>query len=131
MEIQVNKTEMVDALKNVEIRGKWSTTSGLSSKSLGGYIYFQLEDNELLLVNSDESTTAIKSISAESEDGGSFVLELDTLKKYLTKMNDSITLEVGDTVVMKSDGKRATMPIVIEHPFNGRIGRFIHYWPFE
>ena len=129
MEIKVNKKEMVDALKNVEIKGKWATTSGLSSKSLGNYIQFQLDNNQLLLINSDESTTAIIAIDVETEDEGSFVLDSATLKKYLTKMNDDITFEIGDTIVMKSDGKRATMPIVVEHPFQGRIERFVNQWP--
>ena len=129
MEIEVNKKEIVEALKNVEMKGKWATSGGLSSKSLGNYISFQLENNSLLLINSDESTTVIESISVDSEDEGSFVLDIETLKKYLTKMNDTITFEIGDTIVMKSDGKRATMPVVIEHPFHGRIGRFISQWP--
>ena len=122
---------MLDALKNVELRGKWTTSSGLSSKSIGNYIQFQLIDNQLLLVNSDESTTVIKAISTESEDEGSFVLDINTIVKYLSKMNDEITFEIGDTAVMKSDGKRATMPIVIEHPFQGRIERFLRLWPIE
>ena len=129
MQIQVNKQDIIGALKNVEMKGKWSTTSGLSSKSLGNYIHFQIHDNRLLLINSDESTTAIKAIPVETEDEGSFVLDSDMIKKYLTKMNDDITFEIGDTVVMKSDGKRATMPMVIEHPFRGRIERFMVYWP--
>jgi len=97
MEIEVNKKEIVEALKNVEMKGKWASSSGLSSKSLGKYIYFQLEDNSLLLINSDESTTVIESISVESEDEGSFVLDIETLKKYLTKMNDTITFEIGES----------------------------------
>tara|TARA_R100001015_G_C4630690_1_gene192551 strand:- start:308 stop:1084 length:777 start_codon:yes stop_codon:yes gene_type:complete len=130
MQIQIKKKEIVDALKNVEMKGKWASSGGLSSKSLGKYIHFQLGDNRLLLINSDENTTAIKSVSVESENEGTFVLDLDSLKKYLTKMNEDITLEIGDTVVMKSDGKRATMPIVVEHPYNGRIGRFAQFYPF-
>ena len=129
MQIQVNKKEMVEALKNVEIKGKWSTTSGLSSRSLGNYIQFQLHDNQLLLINSDESTTAIKAIPVETESEGSFVLDIDMIKKYLGKMNDDITLLVDETIQMVSDGKRATMPIVIEHPFHGRIERFLGLWP--
>ena len=120
---------MLDALKNVELKGKWATTSGLSLRALGKYIQFQINDNQLLMINSDESTTAIKAIPVETEDEGSFVLDVDMMKKYLTKMNDVITFEVGDTIVMKSDGKRATMPVVIEHPFNGRIERFVAQWP--
>tara|TARA_R110000824_G_scaffold127475_1_gene287666 strand:+ start:120 stop:896 length:777 start_codon:yes stop_codon:yes gene_type:complete len=130
MEIKVNKKEMVDALKKVEIKGKWATTSGLSSKPLGRYIQFQLDGNRLLLINSDESTTAIIAIDVETEDEGRFVLDADNLKKYLIKMSDEITFEVNDTVVMKSSGKRATMPIVVEHPFQGRIERFVNQWPF-
>ena len=131
MQIEVKKKEMVEALKNVELKGKWAGTGGLSSRSLGNYIQFEIQDNFLLLVNSDESTTVIKSISVETEDEGSFVLEVDTLKKYLSKMNEDITLLVGDTVVMQSDGKRATMPIVVNHPFEGRVNRFIARWPLE
>jgi len=131
MQIEVKKKEIVEALKNVELKGKWASTGGLSSRSLGNYIQFQIQDNNLLLVNSDESTTVIKSISVETEDEGSFVLEVDTLKKYLTKMNEDITLLVGDTVQMISDGKRATMPIVVSHPFEGRVNRFIERWPLN
>jgi len=129
MQIQVNKQDIIEAMKNVELKGKWATTSGLSSKSLGKYIQFQLRDNQLLLINSDESTTAIKAISVETEDTGSFVLDIEMMKKYLSKMNDDILFDVGDTIVMKSDGKRATMPIVVEHPFHGRIERFVAQWP--
>ena len=129
MELKVNKKDITNALKKIEIRGKWSSSSGLSSRSLGEYIQFQVEDNNLLLINADESTVAVQSISVDTENTGFFVLEIDTIKKYLTKMNDEITFEVTDTVVMKSDGKRATMPIVVEHPFEGRIERFINNWP--
>ena len=131
MQIEVNKKEIVEALKNVELKGKWASTGGLSSKSLGNYIHFQIQDNSLLLVNSDESTTVIKSISIDTDNEGSFVLEIDTFKKYLSKMNEDITLTVGDTVVMQSDGKRATMPIVVHHPFEGRVNRFIERWPLN
>ena len=129
MQIQVNKQDIVEAMKNVELKGKWATTSGLSSKSLGKYIQFQLRDNQLLLINSDESTAVIKAITVETEDTGSFVLDIDMMKKYLNKMNDEIVFEVGDTIVMKSDGKRATLPIVVEHPFSGRIERFLAQYP--
>lgn len=131
MRIEVKKKEMVEALKNVELKGKWASTGGLSSRSLGNYVQFQIQGDRLLLVNSDESTTVIKSISVETEDEGSFVLETESLKKYLSKMNEDITLEVGDTVVMQSDGKKATMPIVVNHPFEGRVNRFHGRWPFE
>ena len=131
MEIQVNKQDMTEALKNVELKGKWATTGGLSSKSLGNYIQFQLNDNQLLLINSDESTTVIKSIPVETEDEGFFVLDINMIKKYLAKMNDDITFEINDTVVMKSDGKRATLPIVVEHPFQGRIERFVAQYPIS
>lgn len=130
MQIQVNKQDIIEAMKNVELKGKWATTSGLSSKSLGKYIQFQLRDNHLLLINSDESTTAIKVIEVETEDEeGSFVLDIEMMKKYLSKMNDDIHFEIGNTIVMKSDGKRATMPIVVEHPFGGRIERFVAQLP--
>jgi hypothetical protein len=131
MEVQVNKKDIIEAMKNVQLQGKWATTTGLSSKSLGEYAYFETRDNELLLVNSDDSTTAVKSIPAEIEGEGSFILEIDTIKKYLTKMDDEITFVVGDTVVMQSSGKKATMPIVIRHPYGGRITRFLNYWPFS
>ena len=131
MQIEVKKKDIIEALKNVELKGKWASTGGLSSKSLGNYIHFQMQDNNLLLVNSDESTTAIKSVSVDADDEGSFVLEIDTLKKYLSKMNEDISLTVGDTVVMQSDGKRATMPIVVHHPFEGRVNRFIERWPLN
>jgi len=131
MQIEVKKKDIIEALKNVELKGKWASTGGLSSKSLGNYIHFQMQDNNLLLVNSDESTTVIKSVSVDADDEGSFVLEIDTLKKYLSKMNEDISLTVGDTVVMQSDGKRATMPIVVHHPFEGRINRFIERWPLN
>ena len=144
MQIEVKKKDIIEALKNVELKGKWASTGGLSSKSLGNYIHIEYQperdltedfgvllESHLLLVNSDESTTVIKSIPFEiitcSRDN-SFVLEIDTFKKYLSKMNEDITLTVGDTVVMQSDGKTATMPIVVNHPFEGRVNRFIERW---
>ena len=144
MQIEVKKKDIIEALKNVELKGKWASTGGLSSKSLGNYIHIEFQperdltedfglliEDYLLLVNSDESTTVIKSIPFEiitcSRDN-SFVLEIDTLKKYLSKMNEDISLTVGDTVVMQSDGKTATMPIVVHHPFEGRVNRFIERW---
>ena len=144
MQIEVKKKDIIEALKNVELKGKWASTGGLSSKSLGNYIHIEYQperdltedfgvllESHLLLVNSDESTTVIKSIPFEiitcSRDN-SFVLEIDTFKKYLSKMNEDITLTVGDTVVMQSDGKTATMPIVVHHPFEGRVNRFIEKW---
>ena len=144
MQIEVKKKDIIEALKNVELKGKWASTGGLSSKSLGNYIHIEFQperdltedfglliEDHLLLVNSDESTTVIKSIPFEiitcSRDN-SFVLEIDTFKKYLSKMNEDITLTVGDTVVMQSDGKTATMPIVVHHPFEGRVNRFIERW---
>ena len=107
MQIQVNKQDINEAMKNVELKGKWATTSGLSSKSLGKYIQFQLRDNQLLLINSDESTTAIKAISVETEDTGSFVLDIEMMKKYLSKMNDDILFEVEDTIVIQRAGVTA------------------------
>jgi hypothetical protein len=129
MRLQINKKAILDALKNVEIKGKWANVLGLSSKSLGNYVHFQLHDNHLLLINSDESTTAIKAIPVESEDAGTFVLEISTIRKYLSKMGDEISIVVDDTVVMRSTGKQATLPIVVNHPFDGRINRFLEYWP--
>lgn len=132
MIIEFKKKEMVEALKNVELKGKWSSTSGLSSKSLGKYIYFKIDDNCLILVNADESTVCGKSIPIESESVmGSFVLEIDTLKKYMVKMNEDITLTIDSTVVMQSDGKKATMPMVVRHPFSGRIDRLLNQWPIS
>jgi len=131
MELNINKKEIINALKNVEMKGKWAGTSGLSTKALGNYVNFKLHNNRLLIINADESTTAIKSITVETEDEGFFTLEISTIRKYLDKMGDEIKLTVDDTVVIQSNGKRATLPIVIRHPHQERINNFIEHYPFE
>jgi hypothetical protein len=130
MRIEVNKKQMLDALKNVELKGKWSSVSGLSSKPIGNYVHFRIVNNGLLLCNSDESTTAVKAINVETEDAGSFVVEIETIRKYLSKMGDVLKIVVDDTIVITSEGKKATMPMVVSHPYEGRIERFLEYWPF-
>lgn len=131
MRIEVNKKQVLDALKNVELKGKWSSVSGLSSKALGNYVHFRIVNNQLLLCNSDDSTTAIKAIDVETEDAGSFVVEIETIRKYLSKMGDELKIVADDTIVITSQGKKATMPIVVRHPYEGRIERFLEYWPFN
>ena len=131
MRIEINKKQMLDALKNVELKGKWSSVSGLSSKGIGNYVQFRIVNNSLLLCNSDESTTAVKAINVETEDAGSFVVEIETVRKYLSKMGDELKIVADDTVVITSEGKKATMPIVVRHPYEGRIERFLEYWPFN
>ena len=127
MKIEINKKEFIDALKNVELKGKWSGTSGLSSKSLGSFIYFEIDDGKLTIINADESTVVVKHITIETEDEGAFCLDIDLLKKYMNKMSNTITINIGDVVTLTSEGKRATIPIVTQHPFLNRIDAFMQY----
>ena len=129
MRIEVSKKEMLDALKNVEMKGKWTSVSGLSSKGIGNYVVLTIRRNSLVLVNADASTLACKNIDVETEDAGSFDVEIPTLRKYLSKMGEELKIVVDNTVVMTSEGKKATMPIVVQHPYQTRINAFMNHWP--
>ena len=112
------------ALTHVQVKGKGSTSSGFGNTSLGSYVMLIVKENTLSIWNGNNTFFVKLDIALTGETSeGSCVVDTSTLLPYLKTFGDVITLKVGDFISLNGENKKASIPIVVNHPSNGALVR--------
>ena len=117
MKFTVNAKELVGALTDTLLKGKYLTGGGLSGSSLPEEFYAELEGNTLSLWNADIINSLVVKINleVEGEKNGSFTAESKLLIQYLKKFSGDVEIESGDILTIKSENSKVSQPLKIEH----------------
>lgn len=111
-----------EALESVKVKGKGTTSSGFGNSSLGDYAFLRLVDNELSIWNGDSTFIVKITITVEGEKNGSVCVDTKQILPYL-KTFDEMTFNVDDYIAINSGSKKASLPIVVNHPNQDALDR--------
>lgn len=130
MKLTLPKEKLLKALDTIQVKGKYLTSSGLKTETLGDCVQIiSLPPSESpfktgwMFYNGNDQTYVEHWVVGLPDKKGEVVLEIDRLKKYISRMNGNITLNIDDVCEIISDNKRATIPIVVIHPNLTAISR--------
>jgi len=129
MQITLAKEVFVEAFKAVEMKGKWFTSTGLKSETLGSFVKIVAkEDNPrrgLHFMNANNQTFVDYWIPMDVEVNETVVLDISKAMKYLNTMSDFVTLEAGQHgCLFTSERKTSKFPSNVIHPNNGACESF-------
>lgn len=112
------------ALTSIQVKGKGSTSSGFGNTSLGSYVMLIVKDNTLSIWNGN-NTFFVKidmELTGETNEGNC-VVDATTLLPYLKTFGDTVTLKVGDFISLIGQSRKASIPIIVNHPNNDALVR--------
>ena len=129
MQITMDKKIFQEAFNAVELKGKWFTTTGLKSETLGSLVKIIAKPNEpkrgYHFINANNQTFVDYWIPAEVENESWAVVDIIKAKNYLKNMNDGlITLHLGDGAMFSCDSKTAQFPTFHSHSNDGACDSF-------
>ena len=116
MNFNIDSKILLNALSDIQGRGKYSGHSGLSNNELGEYCYMKLENNTLELWNGDTTLALNINIPVESNKDGDIVIETKPTMAYLKMIDGDITIDGENSLVITCGSKLIHLPRIIEHP---------------
>jgi len=120
----VESDKLSKALTSIQVKGKGSTSGGFGNTSLGSYVMLIVKENTLSIWNGNNTFFVKLDITLTGETSeGSCVVDTTTLLPYLKTFGDEITLKVGDFISLNGENKKASIPIVVNHPSNDALVR--------
>jgi len=116
------------ALTSIQVKGKGSTNSGFGNTSLGSYVMLIIKDNTLSIWNGNNTFFVKLDIQLDEEINtriveGTCVVDTTTLLPYLKTFGDIVTFNVGDFIALNGANKKASIPIVVNHPSDAALVR--------
>lgn len=135
MKFTANTKELQEVLESVQVKGKGTSSKGFGQTSLGTYVYLVLENGSLNLWNGNPTFFVNIQLEVNGEENGEVILDSSTVLPYLKTFGDNTTVTVTDFIQLSSNGKRASIPIVVNHPTGEALTRIqsmlnhIHYQP--
>jgi hypothetical protein len=118
MKFTVDAKELVKALTDIQLKGKYFNGASLTSSSLIDNFYARLQDNTLSLWNCDNINSLMVrvNITVEGEENGTVVGEIGNLLKYLKKFSGDITVSCGDVITITNNNSKLSQPTLANHP---------------
>ena len=123
MKFVVNNKQMEKALTDIQGKGKYLGNGGLSSSKMGSYFYMTLTDNTLDVWNGDATFGMNITIAVTGVRNGSFIGDAQLVIPYLKKFGDDVLFESDDYLRLTSGSRKASLPMVINHPNMDAITR--------
>tara|TARA_R110000751_G_scaffold60942_1_gene126916 strand:+ start:319 stop:1089 length:771 start_codon:yes stop_codon:yes gene_type:complete len=123
LNFNVDSKTLLNALSDIQGRGKYSGHAGLSNNELGEYCYMKLENNVLELWNGDTTLALNINIPVESEKDGDIVVAIKPIMAYLKMIDGDVSIE-GEVLFQISHGSQMIrIPRIVEHPSIAAITR--------
>jgi len=127
MRFTIDSIELKEALESLQVKGKRLTNNGFSSGNFGSVFTANLVDNQLLLVNGD-STFMLKialEVATEGHETGTCNADASLILPYLKSFNGTVTITVGDFILISNGSKTASIPKIVNHPHEEALSRLI------
>jgi len=102
LKFATNTKDITEALESIQGKGKYLTSSGFSSNSMGSYVYMNLEGRILNLWNGDATFGMNITLQVLGAEDGDFICDTQVILPYLKKFS--------------SDNKTASVSRVVNHP---------------
>ena len=105
-----------DAIKKMEVKGKYLKDGGLLGGKLKDYFYCSLKDNTLSFWNGNTTFIVNYDVHVEGIEDGEFFGSISKMLAYMKKFKGETSFSVGDFVSVSDGSKRASIPKVVNHP---------------
>ena len=132
MQLVYNSKILQSILDVVSLKGKWLTSTGLKSDSLGEYVKIIATSDTwrtgYYFINGNAQTFVNYYLPAIIEEEAEYVIEIAKLQKYLKTMKGEVSINISEGGCQLScENKKATMPIAIIHPHEAAIDNFFRF----
>lgn len=124
MKFTINGNTLKEALESVQVKGKGQTKSGFGSTSFGSYAYIVADSASIEIWNGDATFCVKLVLDATVAEQGRVCVDGSIVIPYLKNFgNQEITFSVSDFVVLTCGTKKASIPLVVNHPNADALGR--------
>ena len=125
MKFTVDAKELVKALTDIQLKGKYFNGASLTNNTLIEYFYAKLHNNTLSLWNCDSINSLIVrvNITVEGDEDGTVVGETGELLKYLKKFSGDVLVNCGDINTMTNNNSKLSQPTIANHPNMDTLNR--------
>ena len=124
MKFTIDSDTLKKALESVQVRGKGTTNSGFGSTNFGTYAYLVADTASIEIWNGNATFCVKISLDATVEEQGRVCFDSATVIPYLKNFGgEDITFSVGDFIVINCGTKKASIPLVVNHPNADAIAR--------
>lgn len=115
MKFSMNTKEMREIFESIQVKGKYASSSGFTSSSLGTTVHLILNDNNLRIFNGDATFIVRADITVLGEEDGTCTCDVSQILSYLKTFSESVTFHSTDFITLTSGSKKATVPFIIGH----------------
>jgi len=116
MKFTADSKILKEAIESIQVKGKSTTNNGFGNTSLGHYAHIILAGNTLQIWNGD-STFCVKIVlTVEGERDGRCVVDVSMVIPYLNSFGENTVVDVDDFMSLSSGRKKASVPLITNHP---------------
>ena len=124
MKFSIDSNTLKEALESVQVRGKGTTNSGFGSTNFGTYAYIVADTASIEVWNGNPTFCVKISLDAEIEEQGRVCVDSSTVIPYLKNFSgEEVNIEVGDFVLITCGTRKASIPLVVNHPNADALSR--------
>ena len=105
-----------DAIKKMEVKGKYLKEGGLLSGKLKDYFYCSLKGNLLSFWNGNTTFVVNYDVHVTGEEDGEFFGSVSKMLDYMKKFDGETHFHVSDFISVTDGRKSASLPKVVNHP---------------
>lgn len=124
MKFTIDSDTLKKALESVQVRGKGTTNSGFGSTNFGTYAYIVADTASIEIWNGNPTFCVKIVIDANVEEQGRVCVDSSAVVPYLKNFSgEDIVFSVSDFVLINCGTKKASIPLVVNHPNADAISR--------
>ena len=124
MKFTIDSDTLKKALESVQVRGKGTTSGGFGNTNFGSYAYIVADTASVEIWNGNPTFCVKIVIDAVVEEQGRICVDSSTITPYLRNFSgEDIIFSVGDFVLINCGTKKASIPLVVNHPNADAISR--------
>jgi len=124
LKFTIDSDTLKKALESVQVKGKGTTNSGFGSTNFGTYAYLVADTASIEIWNGNATFCVKINLDAEVEEQGRVCFDSATVIPYLKNFGgEDVVFTVGDFIVINCGTKKASIPLVVNHPNAVAIAR--------
>ena len=129
MKFTIDNKIMIKALETILMKGKYKKGDSTETRIISDHVYIDGSNNHLKLFNANHycgcSLNLVASYNPVVDEKKSFIIEAEKAIKYLKTFSGEVSFTFGDSLVMRNGTRRATLPLVTDHPAVEMINRLM------
>ena len=129
MKFQIDNKIMIKALETILMKGKYKKGDSTETRIISDNVYIDGSGTRagITLFNANHYCGCSLSLVTEviADEKLAFIIEAERAIKYLKTFSGEVSFTFGDSLVMRNGTRRATLPLVTDHPAVEMINRLM------